>query len=535
MRILRSIIIALIVSAGAFGVVAMGNYKDNVNAADCSSNAVIKCGVDSITRLRTAYAQNTGNTKAIFSYFGISSSMVNQGKYGIGSATKDGKIVVNGKVVATNGVSAGRNPSNGATKINLSGTTFYTRPIGSLFVTPTEPVIVFYNADGSVSHAVMNSCGNPIKATPVEQPKPTPAPSYACDSLTPTKISRTEYQFDTKASAAGGAKVVSYTYNFGDGTAPVADPATTKHTYAKPGTYKVSVVVTVNTGQNITKTVSCETTVTVAQEMCPIEGKTQYPKDSDKCIADKPSVTIIKVVNSKKSDVVEPGKAFTYTLTVKNTGNVALKDAVVSDAQPNGITFTQANIGSIANGTWSAKTTLNPGESKLVTVTAKLATRTDKELVNKACVDATEIKTSPDACDTASVTTPKDNEIVVCVVATKTEKTIKESEFVSGKMVKGANAPECQPSTPVVVEETPKTPTPEPTKPETVTETPTTVVSTTPTPQPESTPAPTQSVTELPKTGTIDVLGGSLGLGSLAGAGYYYVDSRRKLANLFKN
>lgn len=541
MRLLRSIIIGAIVSAGAFGVVAMGNYHDSVNAADCSSNAVVKCGVTNITGLRQAYARNVGNTQALYRYFGISSTMINQAKYASGSVTKDGKIVVNGKTVATGGMSAGREMYAGSTKITVNGSTFYTRPAGSLFPVASEPAIVFYNADGSVSHAVIISCGNPVKATPVQPPKPpTPTYAYKCESLAPTKLSRTEYQFDTKASVSGGAEIVSYSYNYGDGTPAVNAPATTKHTFAKPGTYKVTVQVKVKTGATY-QTVSCSTTITVAEEMCPIPGKTEYPKDSDKCFADKPSVTVTKLVSGKESAVVNVNAEYTYTILVKNTGNISLTNAVVSDAQPTGVIFTKASSGTITNGTWSEMVTLVPGASKSITLTAKLTRQTNQAVINKACVDATEIKTSPDACDMATVTSPEDKEIVVCVVATKTEKTIKESEFVEGKMVKGTNAPECKPAVPVVVEETPKTPEPTPVpespKPEPVVEAPVAPVSTTPAPQPEPTPAPQpeQTVTELPKTGTIDVLGGTLGLGSLAGAGYYYFDSRRKLANIFKN
>ncbi|MFZ2545428.1 MAG: hypothetical protein WAW62_00170, partial [Candidatus Saccharimonas aalborgensis] len=46
-------------------------------------------------------------------------------------------------------------------------------------------------------------------------------------------------------------------------------------------------------------------------------------------------------------------------------------------------------------------------------------------------------------------------------------------------------------------------------------------------PKPQPTPPVTPPTTELPRTGIIDTFGSSLGLGSLVGASYYYVASRR--------
>ena len=59
--------------------------------------------------------------------------------------------------------------------------------------------------------------------------------------------------------------------------------------------------------------------------------------------------------------------------------------------------------------------------------------------------------------------------------------------------------------------------------------TPVTPTVTTPPPAQPQQPAPA----ELPKTGIEDVFGGSLGLGSIAGAGYYYVASRRAIGKGF--
>lgn len=97
-------------------------------------------------------------------------------------------------------------------------------------------MFVFFNKDGTYK-AIIKVCGNPVPATPV---KPKPKPVYKCDSLTANAISRTEYEFTTAATAKDGASIVNYTYNFGDGKTATTGK-TTRHAYATPGTYKVTV------------------------------------------------------------------------------------------------------------------------------------------------------------------------------------------------------------------------------------------------------------------------------------------------------
>ena len=98
------------------------------------------------------------------------------------------------------------------------------------------------------------------------------APTYSCDSLTKTLVSRNAYRFDAKSSVANGAKITAHTFDYGDGqkqtisTANTAQSAT--HTYAKSGDYTVRVTQTVSV-DGTTKTVTndnCVVKITVAPE-----------------------------------------------------------------------------------------------------------------------------------------------------------------------------------------------------------------------------------------------------------------------------
>lgn len=114
----------------------------------------------------------------------------------------------------------------------------------------------------SVTTFVLN--GGQVTTPP---PAPAPTPTYSCDTLSAqAQTGGATFSFTTRASAANGATIAGYIYNFGDQTAPTTGGATTQHTY-QPGTYTASVTVNfmVN-GQTIpVASKTCMTTVSVAQ------------------------------------------------------------------------------------------------------------------------------------------------------------------------------------------------------------------------------------------------------------------------------
>lgn len=465
MRGIKTLIIGAVLAVSVY--VGVGTFvpgSANVSAADCASNSIMKCGASNLSEFRSKYKANApGDLDNIYNHYGLTSSVINGGSVKMGKVYRDGRLIVDGKVVGTDARSLGRNYLSGSSSLKIGSGTYYERSTKvSMISYSVLDVFVFYNSSGKIISSIMLDCGNPVTVKPVA------TPVYKCDSLTAKQIDRVTYDYSVAYTAKDGATLKNFTINFGDGTSKTGLTTNpTRHAYKTPGNYTATATVYFNVSGAV-KSVNCTYKVTVAQPP----------------IVSKPSVKIEKTVNGKENEVVKVGEPFAYEIMVTNTGNVKLTDAVVSDAAPANVTFKSADIGTIANNKWTAKVTLAPGESKTFTITATLDKYVATQpIVNKACVDATEVTGNPDDCDTADITTPKEDEIVVCVIADKTIKTIKKSEFDAATMT--TDQSKC-----------------------------------------EDTPAP---VTELPKTGMGQLLGGGLGIGSVAGAAYYYRDSRRRL------
>ncbi len=125
----------------------------------------------------------------------------------------------------------------------------------------------------NVAHVTIPQLPNKDSAAVVEKDCKPVKPTFACVSLKAVANNRVSYTFKANASAANGAKISGYKFNFGDGkTATVNSKtltATTNHSYAnidsaKNYTATVTVIATVN-GKTVTHTApACKVTVTVA-------------------------------------------------------------------------------------------------------------------------------------------------------------------------------------------------------------------------------------------------------------------------------
>lgn len=436
---------------------------------DCDKYAIVYCGTMSVSEIRDKYSEKDHDN--VFRAFGISKADVS-GDIRKGTVYQDGRVVVGGKTVATNAVMAAR--YLGGSSISGSSTAKKTSVsrMGS-----AQEALVKFNADGEFEWAIMTPCGNPVKATPVKVKKPV----YSCDGLNAVSLSRTKYEFTTDATAKDGASVASYNYTFGDGHTAKAGKTTT-HTYAKPGTYTVSVKVSVTVhGKTLTAPGDCQTTITVAPENCPIKGKENYPKDSPECKDDKPSIEITKTVNDVEHAVVAVDEEFTYKVVVTNTGDIALKDAVVTDKAPSQVTLVSANVGTVSGNTWTYTIpSLAVGESDSFTITAKYAKYAGGTHKNTVCVDTPTVPGSPDDCDDA--TTKTGEKIEVCDTDTNEVVSIERDEFDATHMTKDVS--KCD------EEEAPE---------------------------------------ELPETGVAENIGTVVGAGSLISAAAAYVASRRSI------
>ena len=238
---------------------------------DCDSNAVIRCGVGSPSELNNKY-DSQSNVKHVFTHFGISSAEINSlgSNYKTGYVTKDGRVIVDGKTVATNAMTAGRQNMAGSTKVTKSGTTLYTRPPSVSFTQDRLNAYVVMK-DGSFQFAVLTSCGNPVKATPVakEAPPKAKAPQPA-PPITPAKVEssascrllqveiREDRQVNAKLFAdTENATVIRYRIDFGDGT--VSDNQNVTNKYQADGTYTITGTVTVKHADGREETITSET------------------------------------------------------------------------------------------------------------------------------------------------------------------------------------------------------------------------------------------------------------------------------------
>lgn len=169
----------------------------DLQARDCDSNAVINCGAASTEELLQKYNEKA-DVRALFNHFGISRQEMRQmGTTAVaGIVTRDGNVTVDGKVVATDAMTAGRQNMSGSTAVSAGGTQFYMRPPSTSFQTQRlKAFVVMTDANANANNtggasvpgndntntntgkrfafAIIASCGNPVKATP-KQPKPTP-------------------------------------------------------------------------------------------------------------------------------------------------------------------------------------------------------------------------------------------------------------------------------------------------------------------------------------------------------------------------
>jgi len=491
-------IVALLVGA----LVAIAGFAVWIPGADaatpgCDNVAVIRCGVKSEADLLAKYDSNPNSAQKIFQSFGISRSDL--GGFTSGTIYKDGRVVVGGKTVATSARTAGHNWGQGDPKREkIAGTDAYKYSTSQL-ASDARPVMVKM-VSGQFKFAVMNDCGNPVSATPVPPtPTPTPVtpkatPVYTCDKLTASKITRTKYTLTTAATAKDGASITGYIYDFGDDTTQDLgiNGKTAEHEYAKPGTYDVSVTAkfTVN-GQVKTATgAACKTQITVAP--VPVTPKETPPVYS----CDKLSAS--KITRTKY--------AFSTTTTAKDGATVT------------GYTY---NYG---DGTTEKLDTAGKTIEHEYTQAGTYTVSVEVEFAANG-----KTKTSDGADCTVKVTITPENTLQVCDIANKVIITINESDFDSTKHTKTLSECDikvCQISTKTIMKISPEDVTSDYTTDLKKCETPVVpaaAVTTTP-----AAPAAPATV-ELPHTGAADIISGSLGLGTMSGAGYYYLASRRAL------
>ncbi len=280
----------IIIALTAATVLALGFIGFNkANASfiqDCTPNSIIKCGSpnasDFIQKVKAGGPQH--DLQPVYSRFGLE-----PGEYDrfissavAGVAKQDGTIVVKGRTIATNAWSIGRTHFSYATPFVINGHTYY-KAMDTQVLQQDLPVMVMFNGKGVMQFAVMNACGNPVRAQSV-------SPKFSCDLLHKKVVQgqANTYDFTTDATAKNGANVASVTYDFGDGSSTVTVNSLThavRHTFSKSGTWNVRVTVKVSLPGNRTMVVTsanCMTTVTVAQPFFQCVSLSPFTVDKEK-------------------------------------------------------------------------------------------------------------------------------------------------------------------------------------------------------------------------------------------------------------
>lgn len=336
---LSGMLVVAVVLAGLLGAtVQLGRAAAATPGPACDTDAIIHCGFSTpsnfISKVR---ANNSGNghsdLQAVYAHQFYSGEYLSKGMYDNfaasavkGTAYRDGRIVVNGQVVARNVKNVGRLASMagaGYSTQKVNGQTYYTNTNDAIYASgyDTFPVYVLFDASGTMQFAVLATCGNPLFGPPVKT-------SASCNNLQKTKVNDTTYKFSASTNLQGNATIKKYVFNFGDGTTKTITSKfgqSVTHTYSSPGTFTASVTEYVSVpGNNKLQLASVS--------MC--TKQVTIPKPNYSCvqlvgaILDKQSNTYkLTATGSYASGTTPVSAAFTFgdgkTQTVPMTGTTA--------------------------------------------------------------------------------------------------------------------------------------------------------------------------------------------------------------------
>jgi hypothetical protein len=157
---------------------------------DNDANAVIKGGCLTIDECQQKF-NDDASVRNIFSCFHINTADMNaMGTTAVvGEVTDNNTVIVNGKVIATHAVTAGRQNIAGSTESKCGNFPFFMRPPSVSFASSRLSAFVVMDSNNQSDFAILTSCGNPVIATPVKV-KTTAAPA----TTTPAEPAQSQEQ-----------------------------------------------------------------------------------------------------------------------------------------------------------------------------------------------------------------------------------------------------------------------------------------------------------------------------------------------------
>ncbi|MEX0934568.1 MAG: PKD domain-containing protein [Candidatus Saccharimonadales bacterium] len=287
LKVKNYILIVTLFLVGILGTISIGS------SFAASDNDVIHGGVSNQTDLRNKFNNGDGrnsaaNIQAIFrEAIGIKSSAEMSGM-SWGYVYRDGRVVVDGKTVATDAKSSGRLNFRNSRPLGNTGAFYHDTDIRFSSGTNRLRALVKLDSNGKYRFAVIANCGNPVIAKPVSvsepkpdpkpEPKPQPQASFVCDSLSAHKqqVNPGDRVVFTASSSRENTRLKDYSYDFGDGETQTTRRNMISHRYSEPGTYTAYVIV--NTEAGSTKPTSiCEVTIEVLAEDIPDVPEPEEP------------------------------------------------------------------------------------------------------------------------------------------------------------------------------------------------------------------------------------------------------------------
>src|SRR6476620_11607063 len=248
------------------------------NSRDCDQYAVIRFGALNREELQNEFETNgksndngytteQADIKKIFNAMGITRADLDS-RIEQGVVYKDGTIKVGDKTVATDAKMAAR----GLGGTQIEGTDAQKVSVNAM--SEAQTAMVFFQ-NGKFAFAVMKPCGNPVSATPKEEPQPEPTPVAKCVEVKATPQDRNKYSITATAEVSGGAKIKSYTFvTTKDGSTVFNNTYENTGTSQSvvyqdlaPGTYEVKAIV--DTSEGMKGGPDCKTTFTVAPAPLP--------------------------------------------------------------------------------------------------------------------------------------------------------------------------------------------------------------------------------------------------------------------------
>ena len=438
-------VLAVVAVVAAASVVGVNFYTAQAERADCDANAVLYCGAYDVNTLINKY-NNSSSAQQIYgsSTFGISSgefkSLANG--YVNGVVTRNNTVVVNGKTVATGVVTAGRQYIPGSHTI--PGAPGYSRAPSVSFKQYSLSAFVKLDQNGRFLFAIIKACGNPVVGTPTQPPAPKPKPNYAVEKM--VRLANTQDVFKNDITVKTGQQVeyVIAVTNTGNTTLQnvlVHDKLPNSMSYVDNSTrlvtsyngskdlpdgvighgvtignvpvkgtayvfFKANVPKASNTNLKICETGQKSVLHNTAYAKPANLVEKNNGADVRTCRPGTPNFSIekqVKIAGTKdkytENVSAAPGTLLEFVVAVKNTGNIDLKNMVVTDDLPKGLTYKSGTTRLVTStGTNKALpdapslfykgvtiTTVKPSETAFITFQAYLPKADSTAVEVKTC------------------------------------------------------------------------------------------------------------------------------------------------------